>query len=161
MPTPRIDLRRGVVEPVVLMVSRREVEAGDVLPVVSRLHTLLSTTEAIWHYRGQAALVIDGYNDDPRELVDIGEVRAFLRDLDRQWPYWAFFFNQVDDSIKVLASCLCGSYYPGGWVSAGGRGRAMSEFDPRSLDAGHAIPACSMTSMTPLLMASCSSSGKL
>ncbi len=98
------------------MLSRREVEAADVLPVVSRLHTLLSTPEAIWHYRGQMALVIDGYIDDPRELVDIGEVRAFLRGLDRHWPYWAFFFNQVDDSIKLLASCLCGSFYPGGGV---------------------------------------------
>ncbi len=114
MPTPRVDLRRGVVEPVVLMLSRREVEAGDVLPVVNRLLALLSTPEAIWHYRGQMALVIDGYNDDPRELVDIGEVRAFLRELDRHWPYWAYFFNQVDDSIKLFASCLCGSNYPGG-----------------------------------------------
>ena len=114
MSTPRIDLRRGVVDPVVLMLSRREVEVGDVLPAVSRLHTLLSTPEAIWHYRGQMSLVVDGYTNDPRELVAIVEVRDFLRGLDRQWPYWSFFFNQVDDSIKLLASCLCGSYYPGG-----------------------------------------------
>ncbi len=52
----------------------------------------------------------------------------------------------------------------GQWDQAAGVVRAAgieSEFDPRSLDAGHAIPACSMTSMTPLLMASNSSSGKL
>jgi hypothetical protein len=77
MPSSRIDLPRGVLEPVVLMLSRREVEVGDVLPAVSRLNTLHSTPEAIWNYRGQMALVVDGYNDDPRELVDIAEVRAF------------------------------------------------------------------------------------
>ena len=27
---------------------------------------------------GQMTLVVDGYNDDPRELVDIVEVRTFL-----------------------------------------------------------------------------------
>jgi len=107
MTSPRIDLRRGVVEPVVLMISRREVEAGDVTAVVDRLLTLLSTPEAIWRYRGQMALVVDGYTSDPRELVDIAEVRAFLRELDRQWPSWAFFFNQVDETASMSSRRAC------------------------------------------------------
>jgi hypothetical protein len=59
------------------------------------------------------ALAVDGYNDDPRELVDIVRVREFLIELNQQWPYWAFFFNQVDDSIKLLSSCICGTDFPG------------------------------------------------
>jgi hypothetical protein len=58
-------------------------------------------------------LVVDGYNHDPRELVDIPEVRSLLRRLEAEWPYWAFFFNQVDDSIKLLLSCVAGSRYLG------------------------------------------------
>lgn len=114
MTTPRLDLRRGVVDPVVLVISRQDVEAGDVLPAVDRLHALLATPAAIWRYRGQMALAVNGYDDDPRELVDIAEVRTFLRELDRHWPYWAFFFNQLDGSISLLVACLCGSFYPGG-----------------------------------------------
>ena len=87
MTSARIDLRGGVVEPVVLMISRREVEAGDVTAVVDRLLALLSTPEAIWRDRGQMALLVDGYGSDPSELVDVAEVRAFLRELDRQWRY--------------------------------------------------------------------------
>ncbi len=116
MPTPRLDLRRGVVEPVALLISRQEVEAGDVLPVVGSLLALLNTPEAIWRYRGQMALRVTGYDDDPRELVDVAEVRTFLRELDHHWPYWAFFFNQLDESIKLFAACLCGSCYSGGGV---------------------------------------------
>ena len=116
MPTPRLDMRRGVVEPVVLMISRQDVEAGDVLPAVDRLHALLATPEAIWRYRGQMALAVNGYDDDPRELVDIAEVRTFLRELDRHWPYWTFFFNQLDGSISLLVACVCGTAYPGGGV---------------------------------------------
>lgn len=114
MPTgPRHDLRPGVTEPVVLMISRRQVEEHDIASVLKELRLLLATREDTWLYRGQMGLAVDGYNDDARELVDIPEVRAFLRALERQWPYWAFFFNQVDDSIKILALCVCGSSYPG------------------------------------------------
>jgi hypothetical protein len=107
MHTPRIDLRPGVTELVVLMFSRREVEASDPGPAVARLNTLFNSREAIWRYRGQVALVVDGYDDDPRELVDVSEVRTFLARFTQAWPYWAYYFNQVDDSIKLLAACLC------------------------------------------------------
>ena len=111
---PRIDLRPGVTEPVVLMISRRQVETGDIASVLSGLKLFLATREDAWRYRGQMSLVVDGYNEDPRELVDILEVRNFLRTLNQQWPHWAYFFNQVDDSIKLLASCVCGDNFPGG-----------------------------------------------
>ena len=114
MSSPRFDLRRGVTEPIVLLISRREVEAGDIRSTVDRLLGLFNTPELIWRYRGQMTLVVDGYNDDLRELVDIAEVRSFLREFDAAWPYWAFFFNQVDDSIKLYLSCLCGTFYLGG-----------------------------------------------
>jgi len=111
--TPRIDLRPGVSEPVVLMISRREIEQADLASVLSRLKIFLATREDAWRYRGQMTLVVDGYNHDPRELVDIPEVRTLLRRLEPEWPYWAFFFNQVDDSIKLLLSCVAGSRYLG------------------------------------------------
>jgi hypothetical protein len=103
--TNRLDLRPGVTEPVVLMISRREVEQGDLASVLARLKVFLATREDAWLYRGQMTLVVDGYNDDPRELVDMPQVRTLLRNLEAEWPYWAFFFNQVDDSIKLLLSC--------------------------------------------------------
>lgn len=106
---PRSNLRPGVVEPVVLLISRREIEQADLSSVLSRLKVFLATREDAWRYRGQMTLVVDGYNHDPRELVDIPEVRSLLRRLEAEWPYWAFFFNQVDDSIKLLLSCVAGA----------------------------------------------------
>jgi hypothetical protein len=95
------------------MISRRQVEEQDVASVLSSLKLFTATREDAWLYRGQMALAVDGYNDDPRELVDIAQVREFLIELNQQWPYWAFFFNQVDDSIKLLSSCICGTHFPG------------------------------------------------
>jgi hypothetical protein len=51
--------------------------------------------------------VVDGYNDDPRELFEVPEVRAYIKRLDQAWPYWFFFLSQADESIKLLESCLC------------------------------------------------------
>jgi hypothetical protein len=95
------------------MISRREVEQGDLASVLARLKVFLATREDAWLYRGQMTLVVDGYNDDPRELVDIPQVRTLLRNLEAEWPYWGFFFNQVDDSIKLLLSCAEGSRFLG------------------------------------------------
>lgn len=71
--SPRIDLHPGVTEPVVLMISRRQVEAFDIASVMTNLKPFLATREDAWLYRGQMTLVVDGYNDDPREFVDIPE----------------------------------------------------------------------------------------
>jgi hypothetical protein len=114
MNPPRIDLRPGVTEPVILLISRRAIEHMDVASVVKPLKILLATREDTRLYRGQMSLVVDGYDEDPRALVDIVEVRDFLRAFSAAWPYWAYFFNQVDDSIIILGSCVCGAEYPGG-----------------------------------------------
>ena len=118
------DLRPGVTEPVVLMISRREVEQGDLASVLARLKVFLTTREDAWLYRGQMTLVVDGYNDDPRELVDIPQVRTLLAQLEAAWPYWAFSFNQVDDSIKLLLSCVAGVRF---------LGRGAVEMDPQRM----------------------------
>ena len=110
----RYDLRPGVTDPVVLLISRREVETSDVQSVLIRLDETFANADAIWRYCGQMSLVVDGYHDDVRELVDIAEVRQFVRQLDQSWPYWAYFFNQVDGSLTLYLSCLCGGFYPGG-----------------------------------------------
>lgn len=113
MNEPLQDLIPDVNEPIIIMISRLQIEAGDMPSVLKQLKILLASREDCWLYRGQASLVVEGYEDDPRELVDILEVRLFLRDFSVQWPYWAFFFNQLDDSIILLGSCVCGRSYPG------------------------------------------------
>jgi hypothetical protein len=111
---PKFDLRSGIREPVVLLITRRQVESFDIASILDALRIMTASREDVWLYRGQMTLVVDGYNEDARALVDIPEARRILRTLVEQWKYWGFFFNQVDDSISILASCTCGSAYPGG-----------------------------------------------
>jgi hypothetical protein len=79
LPTPLPSLYgTEITEPVVLMISHREVEQGDLASVLARLRVFLASREDAWLYRVQMALVEDGCSDDPRELVDIPEVRTLL-----------------------------------------------------------------------------------
>lgn len=108
---PIFDLRPGLSDPVVFVISRQQVEALDLDEPLDFLHSLVPTAHPhhAWAYKGRLSLVIAGYETDPRELFEIPEVCRYLRALDEQWPFWLFFFNQVDDSIKLIALCLASS----------------------------------------------------
>ncbi len=99
----------AVLEPVILVLPRPQIEAGDIDEAIDLLQKLVSDPAAMLSCCGRVSLVIDGYNDDPRELFEIAEVRVFIQALDERWPYWYFFLSQADDSIKLLESCLCDS----------------------------------------------------
>lgn len=109
--TPHFDLRPGLSNPVVFVISRQQVEALDLDEPLEFLHSLVPTAHPhhAWAYKGRLSLVIAGYETDPRELFEIPEVCRYLRALDEQWPFWLFFFNQLDDSIKLIALCLASS----------------------------------------------------
>jgi hypothetical protein len=100
-------LRAGVSDPVFLVFSRRQVEACDIGEPLEFLRDLTANPRAALDYCGRISLVIDGYNDDPREIFEVPEVRAFVKKLDQQWSYWLFFLSQADESVKMLESCLC------------------------------------------------------
>jgi hypothetical protein len=108
-------LRPGVTEPVLLLISREAVVNCDVERVFKQsVRFLMASREDVVLYRQQASLVFEGWDEDPRELVDVPEVRAFVKAMAVRWPQWAFFFNQTDPSIALWISCLVGESFPGG-----------------------------------------------
>jgi len=96
------------------MVGRSAVEQRDVAAVLGQLRLLGATREDCWLYRGQLSIAFDGYEADPRELIEVPEVRSFVATVHAAWPYWAFFLNQLDHTINLWAACLCGDVFPGG-----------------------------------------------
>jgi hypothetical protein len=100
-------LRPAVADPVILMLSRGQVETGDLAEPLQLLRRITADRHTAIDFCGRISLVVDGYNDDPRELFEIPEVRAYIKRLDQAWPNWFFFLSQADESIKLLESCLC------------------------------------------------------
>jgi hypothetical protein len=104
---PRIDLRPAPKEIWQLIVRRHSVEAGDVSSVLSFLRSISSDESSAWRMRGQISISFDGYSHERRAIFTVPEVREFVARIHAAWPYWFFFLNQVDHSIKVVAACLC------------------------------------------------------
>lgn len=48
---------------------------------------------------------IQGYDDDPREIHSIPEVRRFYTAFHQAWPYGLYFGNLETDSLRMMTVC--------------------------------------------------------
>ncbi len=63
---------------VVLALTRQEVESGHFASALERLHVLAGSRESAMRYQESLIFIVEGYDDDPRELQEIPEVREFF-----------------------------------------------------------------------------------
>lgn len=92
---------------VLIEFSRHNIEAGYVSSAISRLYSLTDSFENIVAYQNCVSFTISGYDDDPRELPEIPEVRRFMRQVVLEWPHWIWFLVRGSGSIPLLMSLLC------------------------------------------------------
>lgn len=64
----------------------------------------LRDSQYVWSWKGNLSVSVSGYDDDPRELYEIPEVRRYLQGLDQEWPFWFFFLTPP--SIQQVGMCL-------------------------------------------------------
>lgn len=51
---------------------------------------------------------VGGYDDDPRELSEIPEVRAFFAKFYEVWPHWLYFIDTR--SLSTIVYCILKTY---------------------------------------------------
>ena len=91
---------------ILYQLSRDRVEAGDAKDFMSRFgDSSLPTGKKLEGMMNSVALMIDGYNHDPREIYAIPEVRAFYKQLWEVWPYWLFFCNLDSENLMMMVMC--------------------------------------------------------
>lgn len=89
-----------------LVVSRRAVEGGDITEVLPALTRLLASPDLARGYRRQVDIAFHGYDNDPRELFEITEVRSFVYALDAEFPYWLYFLTLGGFGLQAIAFCF-------------------------------------------------------
>jgi hypothetical protein len=94
-------------EPVMSIIPREVVLAGDVESVLMGLSVFVRSQVLAPQVQGKWRLHFDGFNDDPRELFQIPEVRRFVTTLDQIFPYWFFLADLSSETLQVIASCVC------------------------------------------------------
>ena len=86
--------------------SRSKVERGDFshflnlyapdkLPAGRRLRELMN----------RFMFGIEGWDDDPREIHTIPEIRRFYSAFHAAWPYWLYFCNLEMDTLRAMTMC--------------------------------------------------------
>jgi hypothetical protein len=113
------------VDSIVLVVSRDEVQELDLTGCLGVLDSLIESRERAMRFRDQVVFGVDGYNDDPRELFEIPEVRTFVRELDARWPYWFFFLSKTTDALKMIMLSLSRYQRVGG---------GLARYDPKDFE---------------------------
>jgi len=69
--------------------------APDKLPTGSRLREMMGTL----------MFVIEGYDDDLREIHSIPEIRRFYTAFHEAWPYWLYFCNLETEALRMMVLC--------------------------------------------------------
>ncbi|MDO8541826.1 MAG: hypothetical protein Q7S40_15425 [Opitutaceae bacterium] len=91
---------------VVYQFSRSRVERGDFshfldiyapekLPRGRRLREMMNSM----------TFMIEGFDDDPREIHSIPEVRSFYAAFRDAWPYWLYFCNLDAEEFQMMVLC--------------------------------------------------------
>lgn len=93
----------------IIVISRKEIEAGDIGSTASVLAKLLNP-EAALKYCERVDIGVHGYDDDPRELNEFPEVRDFINKLDDKFPYWCYFLSKRAGGLGFIFSCFCPPY---------------------------------------------------
>jgi hypothetical protein len=88
-----------------VVVSRDDICRQDVSSPLSTLQHLLRTPEIARAYKERVDIAFDGYNDDPRELHEIEEVRNFVQKLDEEFPFWLFFLSKHMLGLQCIVFC--------------------------------------------------------
>ena len=93
--------------PLLLCFLRRDVEAGNISPFLARWGVKsLPKGKKLARMMGTFSFFIDGYNDDPEEIYSIQAARDFYVALHKHWPFWLYFCDLDNESLKMIVACL-------------------------------------------------------
>lgn len=104
MPTSRFSPAKD--QQVFVVCDSAAITAGNISGVLSALKSLSSDRSSAMSAEAAVTLVFHGYDDDPRELEAIPEVRAWFAQLNEAWPYWSFFASRVDQTVPLVLALL-------------------------------------------------------
>ena len=107
--------------------SRDKVERGDFSHFLS-LYALdkLPTGRRLREMMNAMMFGIEGYDDDPREVHSIPEIRRFYTTFHDAWPYWLYFCNLDTESLRMMVLCSLPSVIA---MKVDGRPNVAVEFD--------------------------------
>lgn len=93
-------------DPLVIVISRAEVDAMDTSAALTVLKRLLESPDTARAFLERVDIAFHGYDHINEELFEIPEVRNFVWELDQQFPFWLFFLSKRHLGLQCLLLCF-------------------------------------------------------
>lgn len=94
------------IDPLVIVISRSEVQAMDISAALGTLRKLTDSPDTAREFVERVDIVFHGYDHTREELFDIPEVRNFVYKLDEQFPFWLYFLSKRHLGLQCLLWCF-------------------------------------------------------
>ena len=98
------------IDPLVLVISRAEVEAMDTSAALGVLKRLTESPGTAKKFVERVDISFHGYEHTQEELFEITEVRNFVYQLDEQFPFWLYFMSKCHLGLQCLLLCFLPPY---------------------------------------------------
>lgn len=89
------------------IIARKDVKSLDVTSIRKFFDRIRSTKELAYHCQGKVEISFHGYDDDPRELYEIPEMRQYVPVLVAALPELFFFAYTGERAQTLRAVALC------------------------------------------------------
>ena len=73
---------------------------------------------------------IEGWDEDPREIHSIPEIRRFYNSFHEEWPYWLYFCNLDVDTLRTMVLCCLKSFTA---MKVDGQPNVQVQYEPLEL----------------------------
>ncbi len=93
-------------DPLVVVVSRAEIEAMDTSAALAVLKKLTESPDTAKAFVERVDIAFHGYDQIRQELFEIPEVRNFVSELDQQFPFWLYFLSKRHLGLQCLLFCF-------------------------------------------------------
>lgn len=91
-----------------MILNKSYIEALDLQEIDKMLNVF--KRHGIKKYRNNIVFQIDGYNDDPREIFEIPEIKAFFKKVFDKYPYMLYFLSDINANDAWVLACLCNKH---------------------------------------------------
>ncbi len=94
-------------KPILYAIHRDSVLACNVSKFLATFDiTRIAAAGKLRELRGILHLAISGWDDDPRSLHEVPEVRTFVQELDRKFPFLAYAATTQTETLRIMSLCL-------------------------------------------------------
>lgn len=91
-----------------LTIDRKSIETSNLKDIDDSLNHFIKN--GVRNFKSKLAIQVDGYDDDPREIFEIPDVKVYYTKVFAKYPHLMYFLSPYQSSDAWVLCCLCDTY---------------------------------------------------